>query len=319
MSEFTSKFASAIDAMLDYRVALGLSDTVLKNRLWNFDRYCAEHHPDVNTMTKSLVFAWLNSKGESKSNSASNDARAIRQFAEYLNAIGQEAYVLPQGFYSFKSTFMPYVFTDNELTALFRAADSLGDYGNPTEAAVAPVLFRLIYTCGLRPNEGRNLEHKNVDFNTGEVYVTNTKKKRDRTVVMSGDMRTLCANYFHSGKRPESRYLFPRQDGQAYSNAQMDRLLKKCWSLANPGVADLPSVRTYDLRHRFASARLNRWLDEGADLNNKLPYLRAYMGHKELSETAYYIHILPENLVKSAGINWAALNALLPEVTAWEN
>jgi len=44
-----------------------------------------------------------------------------------------------------------------------------------------------------------------------------------------------------------------------------------------------------------------------------LPYLRAYMGHEELSETAYYIHILPENLVKSAGVDWAALNNLLPD------
>jgi hypothetical protein len=43
------------------------------------------------------------------------------------------------------------------------------------------------------------------------------------------------------------------------------------------------------------------------------------MGHKELSETAYYIHILPENLVKSAGVDWDALNAVLPEVMKWES
>jgi hypothetical protein len=47
-----------------------------------------------------------------------------------------------------------------------------------------------------------------------------------------------------------------------------------------------------------------------------LPYLRAYMGHEEFESTAYYIHLLPENLVRSAGINWEALNAILPEVEA---
>jgi integrase len=130
---------------------------------------------------------------------------------------------------------------------------------------------------------------------------------------MSGDMLAQCKKY-KSRKLPESEYFFPRSDGKCYTTAQQDKLFKKCWSDANPGVVDLPNVRTYDLRHRFASARLNRWLDEGADLNNKLAYLRAYMGHKELSETAYYIHILPENLVKSAGIDWSALNAVLPEV-----
>lgn len=171
----------------------------------------------------------------------------------------------------------------------------------------------------MRPNEGRELKRRNIDLDTGEVYVTNTKKKKDRVVVMSGDMFSLCKHYTHCVKLPDSEYFFPRADGQAYTSAQIDRLFKSCWENANPGVVDLPSVRTYDLRHRFASARLSRWLDENADLNNKLPYLRAYMGHNQLSETAYYIHILPENLVKTAGVNWTAQNAVLPEVITWES
>ena len=85
--------------------------------------------------------------------------------------------------------------------------------------------------------------------------------------------------------------------------------------MANPTVKSLPKVRVYDLRHRFASAVLNRWLDGGQDLLAMLPYLSAYMGHDHFSETAYYIHILPENLVKSAGIEWASFDELVPEVS----
>lgn len=77
-------------------------------------------------------------------------------------------------------------------------------------------------------------------------------------------------------------------------------------------------MRVYDLRHRFASAALHRWLDEGKDLYSRLPYLRTYMGHKELAATAYYIHLLPENLVKSAGIDWDALGRMIPEVELWD-
>lgn len=80
----------------------------------------------------------------------------------------------------------------------------------------------------------------------------------------------------------------------------------------------LVSVRIYDLRHRFASAALGRWLDNGESLFNRLPYLRAYMGHKELSATVYYIHLLPENLVKSAGIDWDSLRRMIPEVELWD-
>ena len=56
-----------------------------------------------------------------------------------------------------------------------------------------------------------------------------------------------------------------------------------------------------------------RWLDEGKDLYNMLPYLRTYMGHSSLSQTAYYIHILPENLMKSRKIDWDKLNDIIPE------
>jgi hypothetical protein len=45
-----------------------------------------------------------------------------------------------------------------------------------------------------------------------------------------------------------------------------------------------------------------------------LSFLREFMGHHHIHETAYYVHLLPENLVKSSGIDWAGLNALIPEV-----
>jgi integrase len=315
MSKFTSKFAPAIESMLEYRVALGLSQIAPSRQLGRFDGYVAEHCPDRETLSKDLVFEWLGSRADA-GNVVSGDASAIRQFAEYLTAIGRTAYVLPHGLYPVKSNFSPYIFTDGELSVLFKAIDALPHMRNSTESIVAPVLFRLIYTCGLRPNEGRELLRENVNLDSGEVYVTGTKKKKDRFVVMSSDMLALCRDYSTS-KLPESEYLFPRVDGECFTTAQQDKLFKKCWSRANPGISELPSVRTYDLRHRFASARLNQWLDEGANLNNKLPYLRAYMGHERLSETAYYIHILPENLVKSAGVDWNALNDVLPEVTKW--
>ena len=82
---------------------------------------------------------------------------------------------------------------------------------------------------------------------------------------------------------------------------------------------ELPRIRVYDLRHRFASAALMRWIDSGKDLYSRLPYLQSYMGHNRLASTAYYIHLLPENLVRSAGIDWDMLEAIIPEVELWED
>jgi hypothetical protein len=57
-----------------------------------------------------------------------------------------------------------------------------------------------------------------------------------------------------------------------------------------------------------------KWLESGADLQAKLPYLRAYMGHTSFDETLYYVHLLPENFVMAAGVNWNELAAVVPEV-----
>ena len=59
---------------------------------------------------------------------------------------------------------------------------------------------------------------------------------------------------------------------------------------------------------------MQRWLDDGSDLNAKLPFLRAYMGHDSFAQTAYYIHLLPTNLTQSTAVDWAVFDTLIPEV-----
>jgi integrase len=78
--------------------------------------------------------------------------------------------------------------------------------------------------------------------------------------------------------------------------------------------ADGSNAVVYSLRHRYATTVLMKWLNEGANLNAKLPYLSAYMGHTHFSDTAYYIHLLPENLIRSAAIDWNHFSNLIPEV-----
>jgi len=134
---------------------------------------------------------------------------------------------------------------------------------------------------------------------------------------MSDDMLDFCGAYNDAsvGYRKNSEYFFPAHDGAPATSARVNSALNECWIAAHPGIEALPGIRVYDLRHRFASAALVRWIDEGKDLYAMLPYLSSYMGHDTLTETAHYIHVLPENLAKSAGIDWAVFDDILPEVT----
>ena len=139
---------------------------------------------------------------------------------------------------------------------------------------------------------------------------------------MSDDMKKLMAKYIiiRDEVFPESDYLFPARSGGPYTADRMQSSFTKFFALSCPDTPKelLPAVRVYDLRHRFATAVLNNWLDKGVDIQSKIPYLQIYMGHKKMESTAYYIHLLPENLTKSAGIDWKSLNAIIPEVEPWE-
>lgn len=241
-----------------------------------------------------------------------------------MRAVGKDAYVLYSGYMKEPTRHPAYIFSDGELNALFNAVDATkGTNNEPFLHEIAPVLYRLIYTCGLRPNEGRELKRENVNLKTGEILITNTKWKKERLVVMSNDMLSMCRLYDDRRKifARGSEYFFPSWErGGSFGNYQLGSYLRDAWKRANPNVEkdSLPNIRVYDLRHRFASAVLIRWLDSGQPLSAKLAYLRAYMGHNSLSETAYYIHLLPENLVKSAGIDWSAFDEMIPEVASWE-
>lgn len=316
MTEFSSVFGGRISNFLDYRTARGFKRETHLRYLIKFDRWCMQAHPEQALLSRELVLDWIGDASASSYDIVQRVA-SIRQFARYLCAIGEEAYTLPEKFAPLKSKAAAYIFTDAELTALFRAIDQLPPTKKePFLNETAPVLFRLIYTCGLRPNEGRELLEQNVNLETGEILITHTKCNKERLVVMSDDMLAFARKYGQRRKIfcGENPYFFPSANGGALAAETVHSAFNKAWSHADLSGKYPRKVRVYDLRHRFASACLNRWLDNGENLMAMLPFLREYMGHNGLSETAYYIHVLPENIIKSSAIDWDKFNAMFPEV-----
>ena len=318
---FVSCFSRDLSNMIEWKVSLGGAESTYLSRAKNFDQFCAERHPDASQLTEPLVMEWIKTS-ENAASAVHNKVTFMRGFAVYLRATGSPAYVLPDNFTTGRSIFVPYIFTDSELSALFREIDSYTYPKDPFRPILLSAYFRLTYTCGLRPGESRNLKRNDIDLDSGEIQIMNTKMKKSRLIIMSRDMLSLTRSYvvLRDTAYPESEYLFPSPSGKPYSAQWIQTKFKQFWSHSNPGIPKefLPAVRVYDLRHRFATAVLNRWLDEKRDINSRLPYLRVYMGHKELEATAYYIHLLPENLSKSAGVDWERMGQIFPRTELWE-
>lgn len=54
--------------------------------------------------------------------------------------------------------------------------------------------------------------------------------------------------------------------------------------------------RIHDFRHTFAVRRLLKWYEEGADIDQKILALSAYLGHVQVTDTYWYLSAVPELL-----------------------
>ena len=59
----------------------------------------------------------------------------------------------------------------------------------------------------------------------------------------------------------------------------------------------------YFLRHTFATHCLQNWVINGKDVNAKLYYLSSYMGHDDVTSTAYYVHLLSKEFLEMSRIS----------------
>ena len=318
MSTFKSQLMVYMQEFLELRESQGFSTKSYIKALRSLDGFYYNHYPTETNLTKTIVMEWIDVSFRQSLSYMNRKISVIRNLGKYMADKGLDAYIIPDRFITDKRVPVAYIFTDDEMKRLFNAIDNHVFSKNAFAHCQFPVLLRLIYTCGLRPQEGRTLEHDKVNITTGEILITKTKGNKDRIVVMSDDMLGLYRKYdaLRKIKYPESAYAFPNTNGNAYSCEWLRVHFLKCWQSANPSILtkDLARVRVYDLRHRFASAVLNQWLDEQRNLDVMLPYLQAYMGHAVLSSTAQYIHMIPENLRKSNGVEWDIMNRVIPEV-----
>lgn len=182
MSTYISSFSPWISDFFAFRRALGYSDQTYGKNMKAFDLYCAASYPEESHLTEEIVLGWL----EDRCTDIYGKARCLRAFGTYLQAVGQDAYILPDKYITVRQNFSPYILSDAELSRLFDAVDKIkASKTEPFFNEIAPVMYRLIYTCGLRPREGRELKTENINFQTGELFITHTKRNKDRIVIIA--------------------------------------------------------------------------------------------------------------------------------------
>jgi integrase len=119
---------------------------------------------------------------------------------------GVDGFIVPSAWIARPVRGLPHMFTDEELAAFFRAADSIdAEYRSPFREYTIPVIFRLILGAGLRPPEARRLRRRDVDAEGAMVVIERSKRNKDRRVPVSRDLAGLLARFDHLAdlRRPD--------------------------------------------------------------------------------------------------------------------
>ena len=255
-----------------------------------------------NTLTpvvsESSVMSWL----ETCDNPENRNYRIslLRQFALYLNRIGETAYVIPTTYHSLvHKNFCPYIYSKKELAMLFGVADNYGKFGRtPFSERSFPLILRMLYGCGLRISEALSLKYKHVDLVDGILIIKDTKFFKDRQVPMHKNLTKRCCEYFEKNiiLLSPNDYFFPSGKNKRISNDTYYRYFRALLDLSGirPKNACGKGPRIHDLRHTFAVHNLKQLDEAGYDMNTVLPILATYMGHTTYVGTGAYLHLTSE-------------------------
>ena len=295
---FSSVLKDVIQDFLKEKRSLGYNYESEERHLKDIDKLALSQGLKEMIITKEFVDAYTARKSYEKPINVTHRVHVIRELAKYMIRFGYEAYIvppLPKG--SYNSDFIPYIFTDDEIKRIFEAIDkwsiseSLDGQYYPQRYKY-PVIFRILYSTGMRIGEVINLRLENIDFDNNTFTILNAKNHSERMIPVHMNTISLIKEYINKENIiSENEYLFKgKSKGRHIDKSTVDYFFLRFLRLANIShPKDGPRVHSF--RHTFCVHRLKLWVLEGKDITALFPYLCAYMGHKDTRCTEYYLRL----------------------------
>jgi integrase/recombinase XerD len=223
----------AITALVAEKRAVGYKYAAEQRVLARFAAFCRSQFPGLPAPDQASVEAWLAAAQLRAVTPATLQTLAapVRQLARWLGHRGVPAYVLPKGALPRPARYVPHIYTDQELAALFTQSDRCRcRYCSqvPLRHLVMPVLFRTIYACGLRASEARLLRVDDVDIDAGVLQIRDAKGGKDRQTPVSAPLRVRLADYHaHVVGRSGGNWFFPGTAGKPLTLANIDKNFRR--------------------------------------------------------------------------------------------
>lgn len=309
--------AKLFEEFIAERLALGYVGKTNNGAIRRFLHNFVDPIDGTIEFTKEYVLENTRRKLNQSDNTILREVSAVNSFLDFAIRKGFKAYrIPPKSLPKEKRNFRARIFSDDEIHRILAAADSIPFKKQcPDRHLHIPVIFRILFNCGLRTSEVINLRLRDINLAENILTVLDTKFHKNRLVPFSDEVAAALKNYL--GKVPPQReddYIFksPKTNskyGDSMIHAFFRTLLFK---------ADIPcggrgiGPRPHDIRHTFAVHCLNNWALSGVDLMAALPVLSRYLGHSGIKGTQKYLQLTAQMYPNIVGEMEERFGRLIP-------
>jgi len=293
-------------AYLSLREALGFQMRAEKTLLPAFVAY-VHARQDPHPIRAQLALEWACQ--ESAHRGPSGAARRLsmaRGFLSYLQASVPETEVPSPGLLPTPRRPKPFLFTPAQITALVEGAQASRPRG-ALRPHTLPCLLGLLASTGLRVGEAIRLQIEQVklELDPPQLHILETKFHKSRIVPLHPSTAERVRHYQAHRVRLHydglSAALFVSEQGQPFQHRALhDWFTRLCQRLALQPTAGGRAPCLTSFRHTFAVTRMQRWYEQGLDVQALLPHLSVYLGHVHPQESYWYLTAVPELLSAAA-------------------
>lgn len=208
-------------------------------------------------------------------NTVAQRVAALRFF--YIRTLGQE-WNLDRAPYPKRPRRLPNILSPQEVARLIDAAR------NPFYR----VIVMTLYATGVRRSELTQLRIHDIDSERMVVHVRGGKGRKDRDVMLSEQLLVNLREHVRRLRRKPEQWLFPGGKSHTSDDPITSNVPWLACSHAAKRAAITKPSHPHILRHCFAT----HLLEAGADLRT----IQMLLGHRDLEETARYLHLSAKRL-----------------------
>jgi integrase/recombinase XerD len=282
------------------REALGFSTRAARPLLHDFLAFL-EVQQNLEALPARVAFEWACGRAAPRAvTSQAARLRVVRGFLSYARASLPEINVPEPGLLAGLRRSHPYLFSPADLTRLLNAARQLSSR-SAWATTTYPTLLGLLASCGLRVGEALRLQLHDVALETAppHLQIHQTKFRKTRLVPLHPTTVEPLHHYadlrqrFGKARGATAFFISDRGSPLSYDIVQntFQRLVHE---LALTPTAGQRRPTLHSLRHTFAVQRLLLWAHQGLPVQDWVPHLAVYLGHRRPEDSYWYLTATPE-------------------------